>query len=117
MKENGWIKVRLDRKISIMTESVSRTTSGASDISHPSVLASVFARVRYVTRTQKEQMYGGRETSIQEVHFDIRYRSDLDKVKMVDYEGGRYDIITIMERGRKQYQTLVTQWKDSEIAV
>jgi len=80
------------------------------------LLDSVFAQVRYVVRTQKEQVEGARETAIQEVHFDIRYDSNLNlnKVTMIDYEGSRFDVITIMERGRKQYVTVVTQWRDNE---
>lgn len=115
MKENGWIKVRLDQRIEILTQTDNRTSGGAIDMTF-STLSTISARVRYVARTQKESTIGGRETSIQEVHFDIRYNPSvsMDKVKMVRYKSLLYDIITILERGRSQYLTLVTQFKDSQ---
>lgn len=106
---------RLDRKINLMTPSSTKNASGSVDFDW-TVLASVYARVRYVVRTQKELIEGARETSFQEVHFDIRYRSDVSKVTMIDYKSARYDIITIMERGRKQHTTLVTTLRDSEVS-
>lgn len=106
---------RRDRKIALMRQVDVRDASGSVEQDYE-LLADVWADVRYPSRTQKENIDGGRETSFQEVHFDIRYRSDVDKTVMVDYNEDRFDIITVKEVGRKDALVLVCTWRDNEAA-
>lgn len=98
-----------------MTETDVRSTTGAVDHTF-SELATVWAHITYPSRTQKENIDGGRETSFQEVHFDIRYRNDTDHVTQVVFNGNEYDVISIKEVGRKQALVLVTTWRDGDAA-
>lgn len=59
------------------------------------------------TRTMREEVTGGKEASIQEVHFRIRADTRLTTSELVKYDGQYYDIITILPEGR-DYQVLVT---------
>lgn len=116
MRANNHLKSRRrDRKINLMRQVDVRDASGGVDADYE-LLASVWAKVNYPTRTQKENIDGGRETAFQEVMFDIRYRSDVDKTVMVDFEGDRLDIITVKEIGRKDALQLVCTWRDNEAA-
>ena len=75
----------------------------------------IFCDITWPSRTQKESIVAGRETSVQEVRFMVRYRPDLTKVKVIYYRGQFFDIIALAELGRDQLQTLVTTWRDSDV--
>jgi head-tail adaptor len=60
------------------------------------------------TRKMREDIMGGKESSIQEVHFRIRKETPVTTKHFIRYDGMWYDIITILPEGR-DYQVLVTE--------
>lgn len=108
---------RLDRLIQLYEEVPVKAATGSTSYQYRLMNTNpLFARVRYVTRTQKEMIMGGRETAVQEVHFDMRWRAGVDKVKVIIYDNQYFDIITLIERGRRQLLTCVCTWRDSDNA-
>lgn len=86
---------RLDRRITLLQETVNRGSSGGENLTYEE-LATVSARVEF-PRIEREENEGARRTGFLQAEFTIRYRTDLDNVKRVRYQGKEYDIETVNE--------------------
>lgn len=85
----------MDRKITLLTETVNRGSSGGENLTYED-LATVSARVEFVQRNDEDNE-AARRTAFQQVEFTIRYRNDIDTVKKIRYEGKEYDIEQVNE--------------------
>lgn len=97
---------RMDRPIEIYSRVDIETDYGFRESSV--LLSDEWAEELPKTRTMREEIMGGKESSIQEVHFRIRVETEVTTKHFVKYNGYYYDIITILPEGR-DYQVLVTQ--------
>lgn len=97
---------RMDRLIEIHSKVETETDYGFRESS--TLLSEEFAEELPKTRTMREEIMGGKESSIQEVHFRIRVETKVTTKHWIKYDGYNYDIITILPEGR-DYQVLVTQ--------
>lgn len=97
---------RMDRVIEVYNRVANDT-----DYSHnyTNVLVSTeWAEEIPVTRMMREDVMGGKEASIQEVRWRVRYECPATTSHSVKWDGYFYDIITILNEGR-DYKVLVTQ--------
>lgn len=96
---------RMDRVIEIYQRVANETDYGfrESDV----LLSEEWAEEMAKTRTMREEISGGKEASIQEVHFRIRQETPVTTSEYIKYDGQYYDIITILPEGRR-YKVLVT---------
>lgn len=60
------------------------------------------------TRTMREEIFAGKEGSMQEVRFRVRKSSPVTTKHWIKYDGQLYDIITVLNEGR-DFLVLVTQ--------
>lgn len=86
-----------DRKISIINAQTERDAFGGIS-GTPSVLASVWASVKWVSGRASHD--AGKDTSISEVEFTIRYLATVNTTKRVLYNGLYYTIDAVEEIGR-----------------
>ena len=81
------------------------------------LVSSEWAQLIAKTRTMREEVAGGKESSVQEVHWRVRKSAVITTknwIKSVE-DGYWYDIITILPKGR-DYKILVTQLRhDAQI--
>lgn len=99
----------MDRRVEIWDVSHVETDYGYED--QDSLVDTVWAAYLPKTRMMREDIQAGKESSMQEIHWIIRKRTDLDKINYLKYGGLEYDIITIFDEGRG-FQRLVTQLKE-----
>lgn len=95
----------MDRVVEIYRRVASETDYGFRE--RDTLLSEEWAEEVPKTRTMREDIVGGKEASIQEVHFRIRRETRVTTSELVKYDGQYYDIITILPEGR-DYQILVT---------
>ena len=107
MLHGGKIKdsARMDRVIEIYRRVSQETDYGFRETD--TLLSEEWAEEVPKTRMMREDIVGGKEASIQEVHFRIRIETKVTTSDWVKYDGQYYDIITKLPEGR-DYQVLVT---------
>lgn len=116
MLHGGKIKdlARMDRVIEIYRRVKEKTHHSFRE--YDTLLSEEWAEELPKTRTMREEIDGGKEASIQEVHFRIRRETAVTTKDWIKYDGVYYDIITILHEGR-DYQILVTSLRhDSQYA-
>lgn len=100
----------LDRWVEIYKRTEQETEFG---FQHVDVLvAETWAEEIPKTRTMREEIMGGKESSIQETHWRVRYEIEAATSYWVKFEDYLYDIITILPEGR-DYKILVTQLREN----
>lgn len=106
--------MRLDRKISFYEPvEVKSPTSGAVKIQYKllDALPTVYAEVTWPTG--KEGSEGKQTVAVTECMFGIRYKPEIDKTMIIEFEGLYFDIISILPQGRRQYQHIKAEQKDN----
>lgn len=58
-----------------------------------------------------EALAGGKETASLAVQFTTRYVPGLTEKDRIAYDGYYYDIISIVELGRRHYMQITTNWQ------
>jgi len=107
MLHGGKIKdlARMDRIVEIYQRVENETDYGFRQTDN--LLSEEWAEEVPKTRTMREEITGGKEASVQEVHFRIRKETPVTTSEYIKYDGQYYDIITILTEGR-DYKVLVT---------
>lgn len=96
---------KLDRRICIEQPSASRGGSGQELLTW-STFAECWAAVEYPGTRTDEQVVADQEVSITSVIFRIRYRDGLNQKMRILYNSNYYDILNVLEVGRKDYLRL-----------
>ena len=101
---------QLDRKIVIQTFTSSTDAFGQKNKSF-STLASVWAKVIEKSGTEGEE--SDQIVAVKEVHFLIRYRSDINEQMRIVFDGKTYKIEAIInDDSRKSFQRIETRLAD-----
>jgi head-tail adaptor len=98
----------LDRVIQIYNRNATDTDFAFTESNV--LLSTEWAQEVPKTRTMQEVIAGGKESSLQEVHFRIRKETTVTTRDYVKYDSDWYDVITILPEGR-DYKVLVTTLK------
>lgn len=96
---------QFDRRICIEAPSTSRGASGQELLTW-STFAECWASVEYPGTRTDEQVVADQEVSITSVIFRIRYRDGLNQKMRILYNSNYYDILNVLEVGRKDYLRL-----------
>lgn len=110
-------KVKLnefDTRVQIITQTASQTDNFGYEQTE-TVLDTVYAKVEYMSRKTQEDTEGGREISMQQIKFLMRYNANVEKtskLKIVD-TGKEFDIIAIYDDvGRRQYMEIIAELRE-----
>ena len=90
---------RLDRRIIIQVATKSTGTAGGESRSW-GTLATVWAEYKPVRGS--ESFVGVEHYAEAEVRFTIRYRNDVTPDNRITYDGKTYDIVAVLQIGRKE---------------
>lgn len=101
----------LDRDIEIQEFTTQKNTFG-EEIKAWTTLYNMRAKV---TPVRGEERYAAlQNTAAAEVKFKIRYREDISTLNGVLYEGRSYDIVAVMELGRKEALELMARTRGEQ---
>jgi len=96
---------QLDRRITIETPSASRGASG-QEISSWSTFYACWAAIEYPGTRSDEQVEADQEVSTTTVFFIIHYRDGVNAKMRIAYDSKYYDILNVLEMGRKDFLKL-----------
>ena len=99
---------KLDRRISIEAYVQTLSESGAETLTWEELLK-VWSGITYTNNTagHPERQESNRETAVTNIVFRVRYSKDfLDKKLRIVFEEKQYDIISIVEDGRREFLNL-----------
>ena len=103
---------KLDRRIVIQSYGENANEFGEKEISF-SDLATVWARIEYQNKDTVEEFQAKRETAVTSVLFTIRYNAAYrSKKNRISYQSEIYDIISVVELGRRHYLKIEAQLKE-----
>lgn len=106
----------LDRKISIYEPVKTRTASGFEKDQYQLIsLGEVYAQLKF--GPGKETQEGKQVVSSNSYVFKIRYRADLKETFIIGFEGNYYDILGIMEEGRRRFLHITAEAKDNDRSI
>jgi SPP1 family predicted phage head-tail adaptor len=113
----------LDRRVTIQYKVITQNDFNEDQESGWDDVQDVWAKV--VERTGNESQQADRLTTNRAVSFTIRWRSDIDKdgqitinsvkyIARIVYGGFAYDIVSVIDIGRKRFLEIVTQFSDTQ---
>lgn len=104
---------KLDRVIEIRKPTASRNAFGEKETNYDTVFATVFAS--WKPRTGNESYEAEQLTAIGEGQYEIRRLDGVnEKMKIVDESGEWYDILSIVEIGRREGHLIDVRRKDND---
>ena len=98
----------MDRRIEIQTSAAARSTTG-QELLEWTCLVRCWAAVAFPMTGSAEKVDGDQKVATTRTEFYIRYRDGLNEKMRVLYNGQYYDIMNIVEVGRKEFMTLEAQ--------
>jgi|TARA_S200002703_G_scaffold158352_1_gene168474 SPP1 family predicted phage head-tail adaptor len=96
---------RMNERIIIETVSESRTTSGSFTESW-STFATVWAYIDYQKVGTDEKEMVAKQTTVKNIEFTIRHRTDITEKMRINYDSRYYDIDRITYEPEKQFMVL-----------
>lgn len=104
---------KLDRRITIQSRAITRDELGAA--------IGTYADWRTVSAAKEDR--GGSESGLAEsirgqttTVFKIRYLAGLTLAHRIVYAGAPFDIVSVQEIGRRQYQTVICRFVEAAAA-
>lgn len=102
---------RMDRWIEIKEPTVTRSATGQETITY-TFKTGVWAFVEWQTTELKEKEQAGFDQASSMIDFTFRWIDNITPKDIIDYNGLTYDIVAVMEEGRRDRIKVRTRLRD-----
>lgn len=100
----------LDKRVSVLVRNNVTDAWNHSVVTYTN-RATVWAEVQYKRGTEKQ--VGQQRVGVDQVHFVMRWRSDVTTTARLEYDGIEYDIHSVEVLGRKEAVRAITTRRDN----
>ncbi len=108
--------MRLDRLITFYEPVLTKSASGMETKTYRQLTAlpQAWSQVTWLNTKGRERDEGKQRVASTTVEFGIRYRTDLTKTMVIEFDGKYFDILKINDLQRRQWLILEAEEKDND---